>query len=546
MARTRFQRADQADSDCTPGTDGNKPLLVAQTGGNEVVTALVPKNSMNVVVHSFTMAAGDPGGGEDLGAASLFRCQTDCTVLGSSLSYRLVFHALNAGCTSQGSQAQAEADFNAIGLNLATASWDPPVADRYQVQVVVNNANMSAAETITLRTNNVNAFHEIPDAPGGGPQTVEPVAIPSAEALGTLAILVGGVIISAAGAIATAESVGSPSVHLTVGPAGAIATAESLGSPTIVVGGVAIVPSGIPSGEALGSLTVQPGGVIVSAAGAIASQESVGTPEVKQTQRIEPVAIPSAESLGSLTILVGGVTVDPSGIPTAESIGALQVNQTISAAGGIPTAESLGSPTIVVGGVAIVPSGIPTAEALGSLTVQPGGVIVSAAGAIASQESVGTPEVKQTQKIEPVAIPSAESLGSLTILTGGVIVSDAGAIASAESVGTPTVIPPPQTISAAGAIPSAESIGAATIQVGGVAIVPAGIPSAESFGTPTILGAGPIPQTIIPTGIPSAEAVGLLSVVTAVLPDTIKARVLVLNGIDRVVLLTQERKVVKL
>ncbi len=72
----------------------------------------------------------------------------------------------------------AEADFTGIGLKLATKSWDPPVADRYQVRVIATNSNghSGAAGTLTLRTNNSDAFFEIPDAPGGGGLSI-PVAM---------------------------------------------------------------------------------------------------------------------------------------------------------------------------------------------------------------------------------------------------------------------------------------------------------------------------------------------------------------------------------
>lgn len=169
MARTRFQRADQADSDCTPGSDGNKPLLAAQTGGNETLTASVAQGNMASAfdVFSFTMAAGDPGGGENLPAGSLFRLQLDITVLGAQLAVRVQFSGLNATCTQQGTAVQAEADIVATGLSIVTATWDPPISDRYQVRIGVEHSGMHSDpnETITIRTNNANAFFEIPDAP---------------------------------------------------------------------------------------------------------------------------------------------------------------------------------------------------------------------------------------------------------------------------------------------------------------------------------------------------------------------------------------------
>lgn len=172
MARTRFFRGDQADSDCTPGGDVNKPMLSAQTAGNETnnLTAAQGANINTNVEGAYMMASGDPGGGEDLGASSLFRCQLDITAIGGNLSVRVVFHALNASCTSQGSAAQAEADITSTGLALVTATWDPPVADRYAAYIHVGHGGMHSdpAEVLTLRTNNSDAFFEIPDAPAAG------------------------------------------------------------------------------------------------------------------------------------------------------------------------------------------------------------------------------------------------------------------------------------------------------------------------------------------------------------------------------------------
>ncbi len=169
MTRQRFARADQADSDCTPGSDGNKPMLSSQTGGGETVTAEIPAQTMNAEIFSFTMAAGDPGGGEDLGS-DLFTARLDVSVADAPIEYRVVFHALNVGCTSQGNAVMGESIFTGIGTKTATATWDPPVADRYQVRVLANNTNGHSGVdgTLTIRTNNSISDLVIPDAPAGG------------------------------------------------------------------------------------------------------------------------------------------------------------------------------------------------------------------------------------------------------------------------------------------------------------------------------------------------------------------------------------------
>ncbi len=170
MTRQLFARADQSDSDCVPADDANKPLLSSQTGGNETVTATIAAQVMNQLAFSFTMAAGDPGGGEDLGASSLFTARLDVSVAGASLSYVVEFHGLNVGCTSQGNASMGEGAFTGVGTKTATATWDPPVSDRYQVRVLVSTSegHNGAAQDITIRTNNTITDLVIPDAPGGG------------------------------------------------------------------------------------------------------------------------------------------------------------------------------------------------------------------------------------------------------------------------------------------------------------------------------------------------------------------------------------------
>ena len=171
MTRQRFARADQADSDCVPASDANKPLLSSQTGGDETVTVEVAAQAMDVEVFSFSMESGDPGGGEDLGAGSLFTARLDVSVADAPITYSIHFDALNSGCTRQGAgAAMGEGDFSGVGTKTGTATWDPPVADRYQVQVLASNSNghTGAAGTLTIRTNNAITDLVIPDAPAGG------------------------------------------------------------------------------------------------------------------------------------------------------------------------------------------------------------------------------------------------------------------------------------------------------------------------------------------------------------------------------------------
>lgn len=167
MTRQRFVRADQADSDCTPASDANKPLLGTQTGGGETVSVALPAQTMNQHVFSFVMASGDPGGGENLGASSLFTARLDVSVGDANLTFKVEFHALNASCTSQGSAAMGEGDFSGTGTKTATATWDPPITDRYEVRVLATNTegHTGPSHTLTIRTNNTITDLVIPDAP---------------------------------------------------------------------------------------------------------------------------------------------------------------------------------------------------------------------------------------------------------------------------------------------------------------------------------------------------------------------------------------------
>jgi len=134
---------------------------------------------MNNLIFAFSMAAGDPGGGEDLAAGSVFTARLDVSVAESQLTYRLRFEVLDVGCATQGSGvAMSDADFTGTGTKTGTATWDPPVADRYQVQVLCDNSegHDGAAGTITIRTNNSITDLVIPDAPGGAAGVVRSLA----------------------------------------------------------------------------------------------------------------------------------------------------------------------------------------------------------------------------------------------------------------------------------------------------------------------------------------------------------------------------------
>jgi hypothetical protein len=106
--------------------------------------------------------------------------------------------------------------------------------------------------------------------------------------------------------------------------AGAIASAEAFGTPTVTPGAVTVHPSGIASAEAFGTPTIIHAALL--APSGIASAEAFGTPTVTLGAVIlGPSGIASAEAFGTPTVTVGIVTVGPSGIASAEAFGTLTV-----------------------------------------------------------------------------------------------------------------------------------------------------------------------------------------------------------------------------
>ncbi len=167
MSRIRFLRGDQADSDCTPADEINKPLLITETGGGETSTATIPTQTMGSMEMAFTMAAGDPGS-EDLPPASQFTASIDINSIGSNLEVSVRFRALSAVCNQMGFADMGEAVFTTAGLHVATAAWNPPsLVDRYQVLIIVSNngGHADPAQDLVLTTNTGSVFLEIPDRP---------------------------------------------------------------------------------------------------------------------------------------------------------------------------------------------------------------------------------------------------------------------------------------------------------------------------------------------------------------------------------------------
>lgn len=220
---------------------------------------------------------------------------------------------------------------------------------------------------------------------------------------------------------------------------------------------------------------------------------------------IEPSGIASAEAIGSQSLQVGSVVVTPSGIASSEAIGSPSVSfgpVTIQATG-LPTAEAIGAATVQPGAATVAPAAISPAETFGTATVQPGAVTLTLTG-IVSGEALGSATVQTgASTVLPAAIASAEAIGIAALQSGAVTLSPT-AIGSSETFGSHTIGSGLVLIQATG-IATSEAIGTATVQPGAVTLAPTGIASAEQAGTPQIVSG----QTNInANGIASAEAIG--------------------------------------
>jgi hypothetical protein len=274
----------------------------------------------------------------------------------------------------------------------------------------------------------------------------------------------------------------------------------------------------------------------ISAAGAIATQETFGTPTVIIPQYISNAgAITSLEAFGTGKIIL---YLSPSGIATLETFGTVKVNLKI-APSGIVSIETFGSAKLIL---YLLPSGILSVEVFGNATVisgaqflQPPSINSQEAfgtakinlrvtpASIASGEAFGTPNVAPEQFLQPGSVPSEESFGvaklNLNIAPAGIASAETfgspslslkitpSAIVSTETFGTPKL---KLTISVS-SIPSGEAFGSAKLNLN---LSPSGIGSLEAFGVPLVV----MPQVVSPASIPTGEAFGNPALVNLILP----------------------------
>jgi hypothetical protein len=204
----------------------------------------------------------------------------------------------------------------------------------------------------------------------------------------------GGASITGAGAIASVEAFGSPTITrgtVSITTSG-IASLEAFGSQTITRGTVTVTTSGVASLEAFGGATVARGTVSITGVGTIASLEAFGGTTVSGTGGLQSVTtsgIASLESFGSTIVSPGAVTVTIIGIGSLEAFGTQIVGRSVVASG-IVTGEVFGTAITGLGAVAIIGAGnIATAESFGSGALATGTVSITGVGGIASSEAFG-------------------------------------------------------------------------------------------------------------------------------------------------------------
>lgn len=272
--------------------------------------------------------------------------------------------------------------------------------------------------------------------------------------------------------------------------------------------------AGVFAAQVAGGISVQPTG--------IASAEAFGTASVAFHASVAPTGIASAEAFGSASVSFNA-TIQPTGIASAEAFGSATATWTTEVApAGIASTEAFGTTTVspTFEGV-VAPVGIASAEAFGTASVTWNATIEPAG--IASAEAFGAASVDNVASITTTGIPSAEAFGTAGITWNATVAP--AAIASEEAFGNAALSF--NTEIAPAGVGSAEAFGVAevvrhsvqSITVGGIAsgeafgsaaltwrteVEPAGIASAEAFGTANLSGE----ITISPSGIASAEAFG--------------------------------------
>jgi hypothetical protein len=168
---------------------------------------------------------------------------------------------------------------------------------------------------------------------------IDTFSIDSQEAVGHPQVIPGVVAIQPTG-IGSAESIGHPSLSLKVLPVG-IASQEAVGAPAVTVGVETLLPAGIGPADAFGT----PSLLVRIYPTSINSGELWGTPRL--TLAVLPVGIPSGEAVGTSAAIPGTATLHPAGIASREAMGIPRVWTLGMLLGtGIPSEEIFGVPGV--------------------------------------------------------------------------------------------------------------------------------------------------------------------------------------------------------
>lgn len=150
----------------------------------------------------------------------------------------------------------------------------------------------------------------------GGGTSIAVTGIPSSEAAGDVAILIGSL---SPGGIASEEALGTVTLTFpTFLSVAGILSAEAVGAPVVTPALTLLKPVGVPSAEALGTpaLALQ----IFLAPSGIASEEGLGAPTITEPITLTVVGIASGEAFGVFAFSASAA-LQPSGIATAEAFG---------------------------------------------------------------------------------------------------------------------------------------------------------------------------------------------------------------------------------
>ena len=207
-------------------------------------------------------------------------------------------------------------------------------------------------------------------------------------------------------------------------------------------------------------------------------------------QTVNPTGLASASSLGAVTIVPGGTTVSVSGKASSSSFGTVTIapgGVTVSVSG-LASASSLGAPSVSAGGGSqtVNPTGLASAASFGAIEVDQA---FSVSG-LASASSLGAPTVTPGGVTASVSgIASASSFSAITIVPGGTTVAVSG-LASASQLGVIDSVD--QAVSVSG-LASASQHGVVAIVVGATTVAVAGLASSSSFGAPAVSGGSEAP-----------------------------------------------------